>query len=74
MKSQGKSQEGSYKCSLGLYTELESVGYALPLHVVQLLCPEHYKGLHKDTKRFAGPTEPLEMMSLWKKVGFCYRK
>ena len=64
MKSQGKSQEGSYKDSLELYAELERAGYAPPIHVVQLLCPEHYEGLHNDTKCFAGPRKPLEMISL----------
>lgn len=64
MKSQGKSQEGSYKDSLELYAEAERVGCAPSIPVVQLLCPERYEGLHNDIKCFAGPAKPLEMISL----------
>lgn len=73
MKSQGKSQEGSHKGSLELYAELERVGYAPPIHVVQLLCPEHYEGLQMTQN------VSLVLQNLWKwsaceKIGFLLQK
>lgn len=72
MKSWGKPRERSHNSSLDWSAGLESVGYVPPVHVVQLLCPELYQGLHNDTTCFTGPTKPL--ISLWKQVAFLLQK